>query len=214
MNHTLPLPPGHYFLTGTDTEIGKTHVAVYLLRQAVAAGWRAIGLKPVACGCNPSGRNEDVERLKAASNHLLPDSLISPYIFPAPISPHLAARQQGQTIDFARIVAAVDAVRPHADLLIVEGVGGWYAPLTDHHTVADLAQQLALPILLVVGLRLGCLNHALLTAEAILARSLPLFGWIANTLDPSMEALSDNIATLRARLPAPLLAVIPYTPGL
>ena len=161
------------FLTGTDTEIGKTFITCALLHRARQLGLTAAGIKPVAAGTDAAGRNEDVESIRAASNVALAEDVISPYYRFAPaIAPHLAAAEAGVTIDFARIVAACASARAQADLLIVEGVGGFRVPLGVDRDSADLAVALGLPVILVVGLRLGCLNHALLTAEAIAARGL------------------------------------------
>ncbi|BBD77573.1 dethiobiotin synthase [Hydrogenophilus thermoluteolus] len=199
-----------YFVTGTDTEIGKTTVTAILLRQAAAEGKRAAGLKPIAAGVEASGANADVAALIAASNVPLPRDVVNPYCFAEPISPHLAAQHEGVTIDFAVIRRAVDTARTQCDLLFVEGVGGFHAPLSETTTVADLAVALNLPVLLVVGMRLGCLNHALLTVEAITARDLLFAGWIANQIDPEMAAFAENLATLQARLSAPCWGVVRY----
>jgi dethiobiotin synthetase len=202
-----------YFLTGTDTEIGKTFVTCALLHRARQLGIRAAGVKPVAAGTDARGRNEDVERIRAANGITLTDAVINPYCFAAPIAPHLAAAEEGRRIDFAPILAACAAARAQAGLLIVEGVGGFRVPLDVDRDSADLAVALGLPVILVVGLRLGCINHALLTAEAIAARGLTLAGWVANTVDPDMARVEQNIEALRARLPAPLLGSLPRVPG-
>ncbi len=202
-----------YFLTGTDTEIGKTFITCALLHYAAQRGLRAAGIKPVAAGTDPEGRNEDVESIRAASNVALPDAIINPYCFQAAIAPHIAAAEEGVTIDFAPIATACDHARQQADLLIVEGVGGFRVPLGVDRDSADLAVALGLPVILVVGLRLGCINHALLTAEAIAARGLPFVGWVANQIDPAMPRLAENIATLNQRLGAPLLGIVPHLPG-
>ena len=198
-----------YFLTGTDTEIGKTFVTCALLLRAGQLGLTAAGIKPVAAGTDAAGRNEDVERIRAASNVELPADVINPYRFAPAIAPHLAAAEAGVSIDFARIAAACAVARQQADLVIVEGVGGFRVPLGVDRDSADLAVALALPVILVVGLRLGCINHALLTAEAIAARGLTLAGWVANRIDPDMARTDDNVATLRERLGAPLLGSVP-----
>jgi dethiobiotin synthetase len=211
-----------YFLTGTDTEIGKTFITCALLHRARQLGMKAAGLKPVAAGTDAAGKNEDVESIRAASNVALPPQVINPYCFAPAIAPHLAAAEAGVSIDFARIAAACACARAQADLLIVEGAGGFRVPLGVDRTpgalpsgrdTADLAVALALPVILVVGLRLGCINHALLTAEAIAARGLTLAGWVANRIDPAMTRADDNIAALRERLGAPLLGSVPYLPG-
>ena len=202
-----------YFLTGTDTEIGKTFVTCALLLRARQLGLTVAGIKPVAAGTDAAGRNEDVERIRAASNVELPTEVINPYRFAPAIAPHLAAAEAGVGIDFARIAAACASARQRADLVIVEGVGGFCVPLGVDRDSADLAVALALPLILVVGLRLGCINHALLTAEAIAARGLTLAGWVANRIDPDMARAENNITALRERLAAPLLGSVPRITG-
>lgn len=201
-----------FFVVGTDTGVGKTLVAAALVHGFAARGFRAVGMKPVAAGAEEAGgvsRWEDVEVLKAASNLEAPLDLINPYRFVPPVSPHLAARQAGTAIDLAPIRDAYLALSGRADRVVVEGVGGFLAPLNDRETAADLAVLLDLPVVLVVGMRLGCLSHALLTAEAVGGRGLELAGWVANRLDPSMELFDDNLATLQDWLSAPLLGVVP-----
>lgn len=202
-----------YFLTGTDTEIGKTFITCALLLRARQLGLKAAGIKPVAAGTDAAGRNDDVERLRAAGNVVLAADVSNPYCFAPAIAPHLAAAEAGVAIDFARIATACASARSQADLVIVEGVGGFRVPLGVDRDSADLAVALALPVILVVGLRLGCLNHALLTAEAIAARGLTLSGWVANRIDPDMARADDNIAALRDRLGAPLLGSVPRYAG-
>jgi dethiobiotin synthetase len=201
-----------YFLTGTDTEIGKTFITCALLQRAARDGRRAAGLKPVAAGTDAQGRNEDVEQIRAASNIVLPDEVINPYCFTAAIAPHIAAAEEGRRIEFAPILAARDRAVQEAELVIVEGVGGFRVPLGSDGDSADLARALGLPVILVVGMRLGCISHALLSAEAIAARGLQLAGWVANRIDPAMARFEDNLATLRQRLPAPLLGCVPHDP--
>jgi dethiobiotin synthetase len=202
-----------YFLTGTDTEIGKTFVTCALLHRARQLGLKAAGLKPVAAGTDATGRNDDVENIRAASNVALPLEIINPYCFTPAIAPHLAAAEAGVAIDFARIAAACVSARQQSDLLIVEGVGGFRVPLGVDRDSADLAVSINLPLILVVGLRLGCINHALLTAEAIAARGLVLAGWVANRIDPEMARVEDNITALRERIAAPLLGSVPRIAG-
>ena len=202
-----------YFLTGTDTEIGKTFITCALLLRARHLGLKAAGIKPVAAGTDAAGRNDDVERIRTAGNVALPTDVINPDRFAPAIAPHLAAAEAGVAIDFARIAAACASARRRADLVIVEGVGGFCVPLGVDRDSSDLAVALALPVILVVGLRLGCLNHALLTAEAIAARGLTLAGWVANRIDPDMARPEDNIAALRERLDAPLLGRVPRIAG-
>ena len=199
-----------YFLTGTDTEIGKTHIACALLERARLLGLRATGLKPVAAGIEADGENDDVRRIRQASNVALPAQIRNPYRFAPPIAPHLAAAQAGVEIDFAQIAASLGNARQHADFVVVEGAGGFCIPLGPDQTSADLAVALQLPVILVVGLRLGCLNHALLTAEAITRRGLALAGWVGNHLATPMSHAAENMATLRALLPAPCLGEVTW----
>lgn len=202
-----------YFLTGTDTEVGKTFITCALLHRARRDGLRAAGLKPVAAGTDAAGKNEDVENIRAANAVVLPEEIINPYCFKAAIAPHIAAAEEGREIDFSRIVSACTRARQTADLLIVEGVGGFRVPLGKDGDSADLAVALALPLILVVGLRLGCINHALLSVEAIAARGLTLAGWVANRIEPAMSRSEENLATLQSLLPAPLLGVVPHAPS-
>ena len=201
-----------YFLTGTDTEIGKTFVTCALLHRARRNGLRAAGLKPIAAGTDAAGLNEDVENIRAASNVVLPTVQINPYCFAPPIAPHIAAAEAGVSIDFATIKAACAAARQQADWVVVEGVGGFCVPLGEQQCSDDLAVELGLPVIMVVGMRLGCISHALLTAEAIAARGLKLAGWVANRIDPAMSRFEENLATLQARLTSPLLGVVPHAP--
>ncbi|HLO61858.1 MAG TPA: dethiobiotin synthase [Azonexus sp.] len=202
-----------YFLTGTDTEIGKTFVTCALLHRARRDGLRAAGLKPIAAGTDAAGLNEDVENIRAASSVALPRALINPYCFAPPVAPHIAAAEAGISIDFATIKTACTAARQQADWVVVEGVGGFCVPLGAQQGSDDLAVELDLPVIMVVGMRLGCISHALLTAEAIAERGLHLAGWVANRIDPAMARFDENLATLQARLPAPLLGVVPHAPA-
>jgi len=199
-----------YFIAGTDTGIGKTHAACALLHAFAAGGRTAIGMKPVAAGTEADGENEDVVLLRAASSAAAPREQINPYCFAAPIAPHLAAADAGVTVRPDVIVGAYQALAGRADVVLVEGVGGLLVPLAEGFDAADLAVALALPVILVVGMRLGCLNHALLTQEALRARGLTLAGWIANRIDPQMARFDDNLAALRSRLAAPLLGTIAH----
>lgn len=201
------------FVTGTDTGVGKTLVSAGLLHALAVHHRRVVGMKPVAAGVVPWGddwASEDAIALRAASTLAVPPALDNPVLLLDPLSPHIAAARAGVQIDIAAIVRSYQALAAQADAVVVEGAGGFHVPLSDTQTGADLAQALALPVVLVVGLRLGCLNHALLTAEAIRARGLALAGWVANRVDPEMGAVDENIAYLRARLGAPLLADVPY----
>ena len=198
-----------WFVTGTDTEVGKTFATCALILALRHKGMRAIGMKPVAAGTDENGMNDDVERLVGAADTDAPRELINPYLFEPAIAPHIAATEAGVHIDIERITEAFDQLREQADTVLVEGVGGFCVPLGDSCDAADLAKQLGLPIILVVGLRLGCINHALLTVEAIAARGLTLAGWIANRIDPHMQRWEENLAALHQRIAAPLLGVIP-----
>ncbi|WP_298208879.1 dethiobiotin synthase [Acidovorax sp.] len=201
------------FVTGTDTNVGKTLVSAGLLHALAPHHQRVVGMKPVAAGLVPWGDDwacEDAIALRAASTLAVPAALDNPILLPDPLSPHIAAARAGVQIDIDTIVRSYQTLAAQADAVVVEGAGGFLVPLTDTQTGADLAQALALPVVLVVGLRLGCLNHALLTAEAIRARGLTLVGWVANHIDPDMDAVDENIAYLNARLGAPLLADVPY----
>lgn len=202
-----------WFVTGTDTEIGKTFVSCALLHAARARGWSAVGMKPVAAGTEADGSNEDVEQLRAASSLQLPPELVNPYLFCSPIAPHIAAAEEGVDIDFEVIGKACAGLAARADVVIVEGVGGFRVPLGADQDSADLAVSLDLPVILVVGMRLGCISHALLTAEAIAARGLTLAGWVANRIDPAMARFEENLAALRERFGAPLLGVVPHNPA-
>ena len=198
-----------WFVTGTDTEVGKTFATCALLLALKKQGHRAVGMKPVAAGTDAHGKNDDVEQLKAASDVSAPPELINPYLFQPAIAPHIAAAEAGVAIDIERIAAAFLRLRETADAVLVEGVGGFLVPLGGDCDSADLAARLGLPVILVVGLRLGCINHALLTCQAIAACGLPLAGWIANRIDPDMQRWEENLAALRERIDAPLLGVIP-----
>jgi len=205
-----------YFITGTDTDVGKTIATAQLLRAFAAAGHVAVGMKPVAAGCewrNGQLYNSDVAAHAAASSIQAPAALVCPYLFEAPISPHLAAREEGRSLDLEHIASAAHQLQAWADVVLVEGAGGWFAPLSDEYNIADLAVRLQSPVILVVGMRLGCLNHALLSAKAILDSGLRLAGWIANQIDPKMQRYADNIAYLQANLPAPMLAEIAFQPN-
>ena len=201
------------FVAGTDTGIGKTHAACTLIHALRAHGLRTCGMKPVASGCleTPEGRrNEDALALQAAGSAPLAYDAINPVALREPLSPHLAARLEGLTIGMAPLRAAFDRLQATHDAVVVEGVGGWMVPLAPGLLASAIPQQWDLPVVLVIGLRLGCLNHALLSARAILADGCRLAGWIGNRIDPAMAALEDNLETLRGMLPAPCLGVLPY----
>ncbi len=201
-----------YFVTGTDTEIGKTLIASALLHALVQTGVRAAGMKPVAAGAQWSDgawRNDDVESLAAQTNLALPRELSTPYLLRAAAAPHIAAHAEQVSIDLAHILRCYEQIATQADAVVVEGVGGFCVPLGEEADTADLAKGLGLPVIMVVGLRLGCINHALLTAQAIAARGLSLAGWVANRIDAGMAYADENVGALRARLNAPLLGIVP-----
>jgi dethiobiotin synthetase len=199
-----------YFVTGTDTGVGKTLVSCALLHAFAAQGKRVAGFKPVAAGCDARDHNDDALALRAASSMQLTYGQVNPYCFPHAIAPHLAARHAGVRIEFKRILTSYHELAAQSDEVVVEGAGGYLVPLNDKQTSADLVKALDLPVILVVGMRLGCLNHALLTVSAIAAHQLECAGWVANILDADMPALQENIETLRERIAAPLLGIVPY----
>ena len=209
--------PRGLFVTGTDTEVGKTWVSVALIAALRARGLSVAAMKPIASGGerDAAGRlvNEDALALQAAIGGTLDYAQINPYVFEPPIAPHLAAAEAGVALSLERLAAQAQDLAAGADIVVVEGVGGWAVPLDERHSVADLARALGWPVVLVVGLRLGCLNHALLTAQAIEAAGLSLAGWVANAIDPGFERVEANLGTLRARLAAPLLGHLPHAPG-
>jgi dethiobiotin synthetase len=201
-----------FFITGTDTGVGKTLLAVALTRALVARGLRVAVMKPVAAGTikTPEGEfNDDALELLAASNVKTPYEDVNPWLLRTAASPHLAARADGVAIHHERIANAFERLRTASDLVLVEGAGGWLTPISATETMADVAERLALPVILVVGMRLGCLNHALLTGDALRARGLRLAGWIANKLQSEMPLASANIETLSNRFGAAPLAVVP-----
>jgi dethiobiotin synthetase len=201
------------YVTGTDTGIGKTIASCALLHALRLRGMRAVGMKPLASGCESTSagwRNEDALALQAASAPHPEYADVNPYALPLPLAPELAAREAGVTVELARIREAHARLQAQADAVVVEGVGGWAAPLSASIDQADLVHALDLPVVLVVGLRLGCLNHAYLTARAIAADGCRLVGWIGNGIDPGMAHRDDNLALLAARLPAPCWGVLPH----
>jgi dethiobiotin synthetase len=203
-------------IAGTDTGIGKTHAACTLLHALRAAGYSACGMKPVASGCLETAdglRNDDALALQAASSAPPAYAAVNPVALRDPLSPHLAAAHDGVRISLAPMRAAFEQLCAGHQRVVVEGIGGWLVPLAPGLFAADIAKQWQLPVILVVGLRLGCLNHALLSARAIVADGCHLLGWIGNRIDPSMDAVEENIATLRELLPAPCLGVLPYGPA-
>ncbi len=201
------------FVTGTDTEIGKTLVSGAILHTLVARGVRACGMKPVAAGAamrDGELHNDDADLLIAESNVHLPRNITTPYMLREACAPHIAAALEGIAIEPVPIIAAYAEIAAASDAVVVEGVGGFRVPFSDDFDSAQLAEQLNLPVILVVGLRLGCINHALLTIEAIIARDLVLAGWVVNEIDPDMRFADENIAALAQRIPAPLLGRVPF----
>ena len=201
--------PQSYFVTGTDTGIGKTIVSCALLSAYSARDNVVIGMKPVVTG-RVCGEWADVNAIVAASSVAAPREWVNPYAFIPPISPHLAAKEAGIEIDIEVIRQACSNLQKISDVVVVEGVGGIMVPLNDRNDVADMAYALDLPVILVVGMRLGCLNHALITAKIIQASGLKLAGWVANQIDPQMNSFDDNLHTLKERLNCPLLGVLPF----
>lgn len=207
-----------YFVIGTDTNVGKTYVASALIQHFSDAGMKTVGMKPIASGCELSqygiwqGQlvNEDVVALNNAGNLNAPLDLINPYRFAPAVAPHIAAEQAGVGIDLDTIAQSYYLLAEMADVVVVEGAGGFLVPINPQQTLADLAVKLNLPIILVVGMRLGCINHALLTVEAIKSRGLALAGWVANQIDPDMPMFVENLTSLQQRIAAPCLSVVPW----
>lgn len=201
-----------YFITGTDTEIGKTFTTSALLRAFAKQGNSTLGMKPIASGAEEIDgvlHNEDVDSLVAASSVKAPQEIVVPYLMRTPAAPHIVAAMENVKMDVQQIASCYQQAQQLADVVLVEGVGGFCVPLDDETSTVDLAQRFALPVILVVGMRLGCINHALLTAQAIKASGLRLAGWVANTVDTDMKFFEENVQTLKQRLDAPCLAVMP-----
>lgn len=207
-----------FFITGTDTEIGKTFVSSLLIKMFVDEGFNVVGMKPIASGAkiiDGTLKNDDALSLMQASNVEVDYKIINPYVFKPAISPHIAAQEAGVEITCNVIKSNFEQLEKKSDVVVVEGVGGWHAPLSSHTTVADLAEELHLPIILVVGLRLGCLNHALLTAQAIRQSGLPIAGWVANHVTKDFSSAEENISTLKHFLnDFPFLGSIPFQTNL
>ncbi|MGR9074058.1 MAG: dethiobiotin synthase [Gammaproteobacteria bacterium] len=201
------------FVTGTDTGVGKTWCAVALMRHLKSRGMTVAGMKPVAAGCElRSGRllNEDALLLQENASKRFPYEWVNPYAFALPVSPHIAAARSGQRIELEKIEYEFCRLSHWAEAVVVEGAGGWRAPITDSESMEDLARMLKLPVVLVVSIRLGCINHAVLTNEAIVATGLPMAGWIANCTHPEMPEMQENIETLKRAIRSPPLGVLPY----
>ncbi len=202
-----------YFITGTDTGVGKTLVAAALIRCLRESGVRVAGMKPIAAGAEPGPEgpaNADALLLQAEASERHPYATVNPWLFEPAIAPHLAAAEAGIPIDTARIAAAHAALRAASDIVIAEGAGGFLVPLDAERSCAELPKLLGMDVILVVGLRLGCLNHALLTVEAIAARGLKLAGWVGNAIDPAFARRDANIATLESRIAVPCLGIVPW----
>ena len=209
------MTPPALFVTGTDTGVGKTRIAATLCRAFAARGTRVAAMKPVASGCTLTAeglRNEDALTLLAAMNVRASYSEVNPYAFAPAIAPHIAAREAGVDIDFDVLDRAYERLMMRSQVLIVEGAGGWLSPLDATRGFADLAVHWQMDVVLVVGMRLGCLNHALLTAESIERRGLRLRGWVANAFDPKVERLTENVSSLQSRISAPCLGFFSFEP--
>lgn len=204
-----------YFITGTDTGVGKTAVTLGLMQALQDRGNTVVGMKPVAAGCEqtPAGlRNDDALRLQQQASIALDYALVNPCAFAPSIAPHIAAEQAGVRLDIDDIYGKYNQLCDVSDYVLVEGAGGWQVPLNEDETLADLAVRLNLDVIMVVGIRLGCLNHALLTAAAITASGCTLAGWVANQLPPLPECAQENINYLKSSISVPLLGVLPVTP--
>lgn len=206
---TRTMPSG-LFVTGTDTGVGKTYISCLLLHALAARNMAVVGMKPIAAGCE-NGQWQDVEFLRSTSSVDVPLRDLNPYALHAPIAPHIAARQEGITLKIAYIEQCYDRLAGTAEVVVVEGVGGFLVPINADETTIDLVRTLNLPVMLVVGMRLGCINHALLTVQAIKHAGLCLAGWVANCIDPGMQAQEENIVALQQRIDAPLLGCVPFT---
>jgi len=204
----------HFFITGTDTDCGKTLVSRGFMHLCKQQKMTTTGMKPVASGgMEQAGgylQNSDALAIQSLCTNQTPYHLINPYCFEPPVAPHLAAGMSGTQIELPVIQKAYDELAEHNECMLVEGVGGWRVPLNNELDIAGLCRALQLPVVLVVGMKLGCINHALLTARAILSDGAPLLGWVANCLDPEMLLLEENMATLQQNIPAPLLGTIPF----
>ncbi|AUF98284.1 ATP-dependent dethiobiotin synthetase BioD 1 [Pseudomonas fluorescens] len=202
-----------YFIAGTDTDVGKTTIAAGLLHAARLQGLSTLAAKPVASGCAVTSkglRNADALALIDQSTVQLPYERVNPFAFEPAIAPHLAAREAGVALALPALLKAMQGILAEgADFTLIEGAGGWRVPLSDHANLSDLAIALKLPVILVVGVRLGCINHALLSAEAIARDGLQLAGWVANVIEPRTSRLEENLASLAERLPAPCLGRVP-----
>jgi len=200
------------FVTGIDTEVGKTRISVALIALLQQQGHKVAAMKPIASGCELTAeglRNDDALQLQQQADVNLPYELVNPYAFEPAIAPHIAAKQAGIEIDLDLIKHHFDVIKNQAESVIVEGAGGWLVPINNHATMADVAIQLGLPVVLVIGIRLGCINHALLSVQAIEQSGLPLHGWVANNIESNTES-SEIVNTLKHRISAPCLGIVPF----
>lgn len=204
--------PKGYFITGTDTDCGKTEITLGLMQLLQSQGHSVLGMKPVASGAATTQdglRNKDALRIRQQASHLVDYERVNPFAFEPPIAPHLAAERAGEVIDFDHINSCYEGLSAEADFVLVEGVGGWRVPLGPEQELSDLAVKLGLPVILVVGLKLGCINHALQSAESILSSGVKLAGWVANTADPGMLEPEGNMESLKQRFQLPFLGLVP-----
>ncbi|MEE8379764.1 MAG: dethiobiotin synthase [Gammaproteobacteria bacterium] len=202
-----------YFITGTDTGVGKTWVTLALMEALQNKGEVVVGMKPVASGCQKTSaglRNDDAVRILMQSSQDLDYKTVNPYAFEPAVAPHIAAELTGTAIDIEKIASEFNTLKENTDSVVVEGVGGWCVPLGENTMLADLVNRLGLPVILVIGLRLGCINHALSTVRAIEADGAQVYGWITSQLDPGYACLNETTATLQTRISAPLLGSLPY----
>ncbi|WP_255558541.1 dethiobiotin synthase [Zhongshania aquimaris] len=207
----------HFFITGTDTDVGKTLIGCGLLVAAANKGLRTLAVKPIAAGAEstPDGlRNQDAVMLMEAMTEKMSYQQVNPVLLEQPIAPHIAAEQVGRRVSVAQLAGLCrGALMQSADFVLIEGAGGWRVPLSGRELLSGLAVELQAPVVLVVGMKLGCISHALLTADAIKADGLRLAGWVANRIDPDMSCFEENVSTLKALLSAPCLGVVPYLKG-
>ena len=202
-----------FFIAGTDTGIGKTCVTVALMEEFKKQGYKVAGMKPIASGADKKNdclRNEDAELIQQACSESIDYELINPVVFELPVSPHIAAKQMNQAIDLEEIEGCYQQLASNNDLVIVEGVGGWRVPISNEQSMADLAKNLGLPVILVVGFRLGCISHAILTADAIRTDGLNLFGWVSNRLEEDYLLPEESLETLKKNIDSPYLADLPF----
>jgi len=202
-----------FFIAGTDTGIGKTFVSCALLQALADKGERIGAMKPIAAGCEktPDGwQNDDALQLMQHTNIELSYQLVNPVALPPPIAPHIAIEEAGESVTIAQLTKHFEQIKDRADYFIVEGAGGWLVPLNESESMADIPKAFGLDVILVVGIRLGCINHALLTVDAIQQSGNQLAGWVANIIDPKMLMTNENILTLKDRIRAPLLGTLPY----